>query len=349
MSGEPARKLAAEPRRGFALKPGLQRLRPNSTATIILVFVALLILYFAREPSALSSFGIMNLSNVYTALALAAVGETFVVVMGGIDLSVGAVMSLVNVTLTVYMAGAGVGGAGVIGIALGAAILAGVINGLFVAFMRLPSIIVTLATMFVWSGVALMILPQPGGSVPETFVTTVTGTVGGFPVAVIILAALVVVGWYFVRTRFGMAMFAVGGNEEAVHSAGLPVAFLKLAAFGLSGLFYGLAGLFLTAQTGAGDPTLSNSFLLEAFAAVAIGGTAFGGGRGSLVGSVFGAMTLGIITDVLFSLGVTSFATPIFYGAILFIAVSATSPKLRAHVRRLAGVVSPQWRVAGDG
>lgn len=334
MSGAAAGRTLVDKLGGGRLGRRLPRPRMTPTTAIVLVFIALLILYFVREPSALSSFGILNLSNEYTALALAAVGETFVVAMGGIDLSVGAIIVLVNVILTVYMARAGVGSVAIVVLALAIASVCGVINGIFVAIIRLPSIIVTLATMFVWSGVALLILPSPGGSVPEGFVTSVTGAVGPVPIALIILVLLVLLGWYFVRSRLGMSMFAVGGNEEAAHLAGLPVPALKLAAFGLSGLFYGFAGVFLTAQTGAGDPTLGNSFLLDAFAAVAVGGTAFGGGRGSLVGSVFGAAVLGIITDVLLSLGVTSFSTPIFYGVLLFITVAATSPKLRTHLRQ---------------
>jgi ribose transport system permease protein len=331
--------------RGSSWSRRASRLRANPTSTIALVLVALLLVYFVRQPSAASRVGLLNLSDEYTALALAAVGETFVVVMGGIDMSVGAVMALVNVILTVRLGRAGDAGGqlALVALTVSVATACGVANGLLVSLLRLPSIIVTLATMFVWTGAALLILPQPGGSVPEGFVEGLTGSLpGGVPVALLILVALAAVCWYWARTPLGMAMFASGGSELAARVAGLPVRRLKLLAFAASGLCYGLAGVFLTAQTGSGDPNVGSTFLLEAFAAVAIGGTAFGGGRGSFLASVLGALVLGVITNVLLSLGVSSFATSAFYGLLLFVTVAAASRRVRAGLGLL--VRGSPWR-----
>lgn len=298
--------------------------------TAVAVFAVLLIINVVMQPSVLSPSGVMILTDEYTALALAAVGETFVVLTGGMDLSVGSVMSVVNVILAVYLKGALGSHLDILLIAWAVAVASGLINGIFVAFLNLSSIIVTLATMFVWSGVALLILPQPGGSIPPDLVTGLTGTVGGFlPVALVILVLVGLLSWYIMHTRLGFNIFAVGGSEEAALVSAVPIRWTKLTAFALSGFFYGAAGIFLTAQTGSGDPAIGSSFLLQTFAAVIVGGTIFGGGRGGLVGSIFGAFVLGIITNLLFLFGVSSFATPIFYGLTLFLATVVASPKLR--------------------
>lgn len=297
---------------------------------ITLVFAFLFLLYALLNPSALTPSGMMTLADEYTALALAAVGETTVVLMGGIDLSVGAIIALVNVILAVHMGPKPGSQLGLTAFSILVATACGLLNGVFVAFLRLPPIIVTLATMFVWNGVSLLILPLPGGSVPPSFVNALTGALGGaVPVALLILVAVSLLTWYLSHSRFGIRLLALGGSEEAVHVLGLSVRRVKLMAYALSGLFYGLAGVFLTSQTGSGDPTIGASFLLETFAAVAVGGTPFGGGRGTLFGSIVGALVLGIITNLLLRFGVTSFATPIFYGLVLLVAVALASPKLR--------------------
>lgn len=315
--------------------------------TAVLVFVALLIVNVIMQPSVLTSSGIMTLADEYTALALAAVGETFVVLNGGLDLSVGSVMSVVNVILAVYLKGSLGSHLDILLIAWAVAVASGLINGIFVAFLNLSSIIVTLATMFIWSGVALLILPQPGGSVPPQLVTGLTGSIGGVvPVALLILVLVGLLSWYLTHTRLGFNIFATGGSEEAAMVAAVPIRWTKLVAFALSGFFYGAAGIFLTAQTGSGDPAIGSGFLLQTFAAVVVGGTMFGGGRGGMVGSIFGAFVLGIITNLLFLFGVSSFATPIFYGLTLFVATVVASPKWR---NSLGKRIRERFRQSGPG
>lgn len=306
------------------------RLRFSRVLVVLGVLLTMLVIYAIVQPGMLSSSGIMTLADEYTALALAAVGETFVVLTGGIDLSVGALISAVNVFLVVYMQHRGNAPWFVVLVAVTLSVFAGVINGLFVAYLDMPPIIVTLATMFVWTGIALLILPQPGGSVPLWFVNGLTGRFAHVvPVSVIILVGVILLCWYISHTRLGTAIYAIGGNEEAARISGISVTTTKMAAFALSGLFYGLAGVFLTAQSGSGDPTIGSSFLLETFAAVVVGGTAIGGGRGGLSWSIAGAFILGIITNLLFQFGVSSFSTPAFYGATLVLAALLSSDSLR--------------------
>lgn len=302
--------------------------RPAVSSALLLVVTCLI--YFAAQPHALSPFGINNLLDEYTALALAAVGECFVIITGGFDLSVGAVMAFVNVILAVYMGSRPVPFI-ILSLAIGSA--CGLVNGLLVAALRVPSIIATLAMMFVWGGAALFILPQPGGTINAGFAAAVTGNVGPIPVAALILVVAGLLGAWILKTRTGGWLLAAGASESAAHALALPVRRLKILAYLLAGLFYGAAGVFFTAESGSGDPTIGQSFLLEAFAAVAVGGTIFGGGRGSAVASIFGALITGVINDLLQALGVSSFASLALYGAVLFLAVFTRSPRMHGYLR----------------
>lgn len=310
--------------------------RPVGSSAILLVLAC--IIYFSAQPNVLSPFGISSLLDEYTALALAAVGECFVIITGGFDLSNGAVMAFVNVILAVYM-----GHNSTVFILLALAIGAGcgAFNGLLVGALRMPSIIATLAMMFVWDGAALFILPQPGGSIDPGFVTALTGSIGVIPVAAFVLVAAGLVGAWVLKSAVGGWLFAVGASESAAQTQGLPIRRLKIFAYLLAGLFYGAAGILFTAQAGSGDPTIGQSFLLETFAAVAVGGTIFGGGRGSAVASILGAFIIGIINNLLQVLGVSSFATSAFYGAVLFLAVFARSAQLHGYLRGMAGRLRP--------
>lgn len=301
--------------------------RPATSSALLLVVACLI--YFSAQPHGLSRFGINNLFDEYTALALAAVGECFVIITGGFDLSVGAVMAFINVILAVYM-GSHTLPFILLGLAVGGA--CGLVNGLLVSALRVPSIVATLAMMFVWSGAALFILPQPGGSIDPGFAVGLTGNAGPVPIAALLLVGVGFLGAWILKTRTGSWLLATGASESAARTQGLPTGRLKVLAYLLAGLFYGAAGIFFTAQSGSGDPTIGQSFLLETFAAVAVGGTIFGGGRGSAVASIFGAFVTGLINDVLQALGVGSFATLALYGGVLFLAVFARSPQLHRYV-----------------
>jgi ribose transport system permease protein len=303
------------------------------------VLVVLLVIY-ALFASLFSSFTVQALCNDSAALALAAVGETLVVLSGGIDLSVGAIMGLVNVVLATHMTGSGGNDVGWILLTLAIAVGAGLLNGVLVAYLRLQSIIVTIATLFIFSGIALKILDQPGGMVPRNFIDTLTG-VSLIPRALIVVLAAAVIWLALRRTRLGSAIYAVGGDAESAHMSGVPVARTLLATYALAGLFYGLAGIFYTAQTGSGDPRTGTSFLLAAFIAVVLGGTRFGGGEGSAVGSIIGAFIVTTIVAVIFVLGVDTFWTGIVEGVVLAAAVLLNSFVRRYRPTRPSGAAVP--------
>jgi ribose transport system permease protein len=304
--------------------PLSRMLTPVAGAALLLLI--LVVINGSRESAGFTWYGLGQIGNEAGAVALAAVGLTFIVLLGGFDLSLGAVISVVNV----FIAKQAASGTGtelkvlVLALLLGAAI--GLVNGLIVALLRIPSIVATLAMSFFWGGVALLIMKEPGGLVPEDVTEWFTGEIFEPVPAVFVVFAVVIAVWLGIKhTRFGRSLYAIGGNEAAAAANGVRTRSTVLGGYVLAGLFYGLAGIFLSAQTGAGDPGIGAPLVLQVFAAVVIGGTVFGGGRGGAVGSVIGALILTLIAHVLYSFDVSSFWTDVFNGGVLLVAVIVSS------------------------
>jgi ribose transport system permease protein len=293
-----------------------------SSAFAALLYVIMFVIYLLNSPSAITLAGITDLLNNTIVLALASAGLTLVILTAELDLSSVGVIAVTNVIVatvsTKFPGGAFISLVLVCLVGL----LVGLINGWLVAFLGLQSLAATLGTMIVCQGIALLILEAPGGEVAAFIMNRLTDTVFGFmPVAGLILL-LAIAGWLlFRRTRLGIGIYAVGTDAVAARLSGLNVKCTKWMVFGLAGIAYGLAGYMLGAQTGTGDPRISNSFLLYVFAAVAIGGTSLGGGRGGVIGSVVGAGILTVMQKLLFAVGVAEFYTNIFNGVIMVVAI----------------------------
>jgi ribose transport system permease protein len=293
-----------------------------SSAFAALLYVIMFVIYLLNSPSAITLAGITDLLNNTIVLALASAGLTLVILTAELDLSSVGVIAVTNVIVatvsTKFPGGAFISLVLVCLVGL----LVGLINGWLVAFLGLQSLAATLGTMIVCQGIALLILEAPGGEVAAFIMNRLTDTVCGFmPVAGLILL-LAIAGWLlFRRTRLGIGIYAVGTDAVAARLSGLNVKCTKWMVFGLAGIAYGLAGYMLGAQTGTGDPRISNSFLLYVFAAVAIGGTSLGGGRGGVIGSVVGAGILTVMQKLLFAVGVAEFYTNIFNGVIMVVAI----------------------------
>ncbi|QKC98344.1 ABC transporter permease [Mesorhizobium sp. NZP2298] len=285
-----------------------------------MAFLAVLVLLVNGLSTApLGYFDFVYLSSGGLTLAIAAVGATIVILTGGFDLSAGAVIALVNVVLATHLGDdlASQVFWAVAGVLLGAAI--GLFNGFFVAVLRLQSIVVTLSTMFIIGGLTLLLLDIPGGHVPESFSNFFVGSAIDdlFPSAIVVVAAVVAV-WLLVKnTRFGMAIYAIGSDQDAAKAAGLNVVLNKLGAYALAGAFYGIAGVVVTAQTATGDALVGEPLLLQIFTAVVLGGTLFGGGRGGAVGSIVGAYSLMLIVNILLVLNVSAYYSTVVEGCVL--------------------------------
>ncbi|CAE6851770.1 MULTISPECIES: ABC transporter permease [Paraburkholderia] len=294
----------------------------DGLTTVVILYVMLYVVYSRVEAGALSASAFADLVNNSIPLAIAAAGATFVILLGGFDLSVAGVLSLVNVVLATHpMDGAsGALTSAVIAIAIGAVV--GLCNGFFVAYGGLQSIAVTLAMMILTKGLALVILDAPGGSVSEWISDTLTNSLWGVvPVSGLVAIAVALLWAVFRRTNTGVALYAVGKDQTAAALSGINVKRTKCIAFVMAGSLYGLAGFMLSAQTASGDPNAGSTLLLLVFASVALGGTAFTGGQGGLYGSMIGAATLMLLQKVLFSSGVQSFYIGLFQGIVMIVAV----------------------------
>jgi len=304
-------------------------------------FIAIFVYLDFISPGPVSYFEISFLFANAGPLALAAMGQTIVFLIRGFDLSCGATMSLVNVMIALYtrdtahsqilMCVAGLG--------MGAAV--GAFNGFFIAFMRLQPVVVTLATMFIILGLNLLIMPDPGGMVPYGITQMLTGDLiyEVIPASLVVLLIALLVWALIKRSRFGTALYAVGSNEDAAFSNGISVTRTKFFGYVLAGGFYGAGGVFLSAQILSGDPLVGSGMLLLIFSATILGGTRIGGGQGGCVGTVFAALTLMLISNVMLVLNISSHYTPIVEGIILLLAVAgATLGKdspLSGHLRIL--------------
>jgi ribose transport system permease protein len=299
--------------------------------TAAMLASVLFVVYLQQTGGEFDSIAALGITNAALPLALVAVGETFVILTNGIDLSVGAIVSLSNVTVASLTAhGHGTSGV-VVAVAVGAA--AGLANGLIVSYLRIAPLIATLATSSIFIGFALMILESPGGEVPVWLPEWTSGQQGEIPIAAIWLLLLIAVGWILLRrSPFGINLQALGGSESASRSAGIRVTRVRILAYVAAGVCSGLAGVVLAGLTYSGDPTIGNIYLLDGIAAVVIGGTSLSGGVGTIPGTIFGAIALSLLSAVLLVSGVSTNYQYIVSGVIVIGALlaHATQAKLLA-------------------
>jgi ribose transport system permease protein len=313
------------------------RLIVSQTGLGYVVLVATAAAYFIVYTSNLghlpTSFDYLSLLNTTLPLVFVAIGQSLVVLTGGIDLSVGGIVSLcVAVTATRMTSDGPASFVWALAIvALGAA--CGAINGAIVAWGRIAPILTTLATLSIFSGLALWLLPVPGGTIPAAVRLALTNP--NVPTGLIWLG-LAVAGWLVLRrTRFGMRVYAIGSDEASARAVGVPVGRVKVGVYALSGLFSGLAAVFYVSTTTAGDANAGGPFILTSIASVVVGGVAFTGGRGSALGAMAGAMALTLVIDVLFFAGIDPLYQSLFQGLFLVVAVLlGTGAALVARWRR---------------
>ena len=327
---------------------------------VVLTYIILLILLsvnirlnerFFTPPVITSTF------NQSMTLVFAGMAQTSVVVTGGIDLSVGPVISLSNSLASALFPDSPPSLIGIVGpivLVLLAGALCGLINGLIIVYGRLQPIIVTLATASVYSGIALFIRPRPGGFVPRLYgdlltarlstllqpllgKEVVTNSIFDFiPASAILLLIVVLVVWIpFRRSKLGLWVYAIGSNQGAAYMSGVNVNRTKVAAYVMCGVFAAIAGLFLTAQTLSGDATKGGIFTLQSIAVVVLGGTSLFGGSGGVVGTIAGAFTLPIIRSILFFGRIDPLQQPLWEGIVLLLAVAAGASRIFTVKNRL--------------
>jgi ribose/xylose/arabinose/galactoside ABC-type transport system permease subunit len=291
-----------------------------------------LLFYWIQQPLIFSDFGVVGLFNQSVALAIVAIAQTLVVICGAIDLSIGAIISLTACFAATYMGTSGASTALTILATLVLGIVAGSLNGILVAYGKLEALIATLTTYFVYQGVALIIRPTPGGSVPAWFESALSGSLCYLPASACLLGLCVLMCWLpLMRSRLGREIEAVGNSEQNAYLSGLSPRRAKISAYAFSGLLCSVAGLFLISQTGSGDAALGQVYTLNAIACVVLGGVSLRGGKGSVFGPVLSAFLLSIIVSALLAWGISAFWQNLVQGSILvLVLVGAGLPLLRS-------------------
>ena len=304
----------------------------RGTLSAAAVFVALFALYTLKHPAGFSANVVQTAANKGVLLAFVAVGQGFVVLTAGIDLSVGAVFILADCLASVLVTGPPASVALGVAAVLGAGLACGFVNGALVVYGRLQPIVATIASGAIYFGLALALRPEPGGDVDANLADAVTGQLaGGVPASAVVLLAVMALIWSpFRRSLLGRAVYAVGSAEASAYLSGLPIRRARLAAYALAGLFSAMGGLMLACFTYSGEASASNAstYTLDSIAAVVIGGVSLFGGAGSAVGAVFGALIFRTINDLLFVFDLDPLWQPLFLGLVLLGAVSLGSARL---------------------
>jgi erythritol transport system permease protein len=304
----------------------------------LIVLVILVVIFSAISSEYLTQSNLILMTKHVAINAILAIGVTFVILTGGIDLSVGSIAGLATmVSGGLLFSGLHVGGGTIffsvavviaIGILVGA--LVGTVNGVLITRFRVAPFIATLGMLYVARGAAQLL--SNGGTFPDLSGTPARGNEGfhfigvdsllGIPVAVWIMVVVAVAAIIVTtRTPFGRRVFAVGGNERAAVLSGIRVNRVKIAVYVISGCCAALAGLLLTSELGAAYPDTATTYELNAIAAAVLGGTALSGGRGTIIGTVMGAFVIGFLSDGLVLVGVSTFWQSVVKGAVIIFAV----------------------------
>jgi erythritol transport system permease protein len=335
---------------GRAARSGSVTLNLMKLRTFIALFAVLLFFSFAA-PNFLSAANLILMSKHVALNAFLAIGMTFVIVTGGIDLSVGSIVGLsamvagglilngvdLRIGYTVYF-----NVIEVIGITLIVGLAVGAVNGMLITRLNVAPFIATLGTLYIARGLAL--LSSDGATFPnlvgkQEYGTTGYGVLGagrwlGFPVVIWILIAVALAAAYLARfTPLGRHIFAVGGNERAAALSGIRVTRVKMFVYMFSGFCAAIVGLVVSSELMASHPATGESFELNAIAAAVLGGTSMSGGRGTIAGTIVGAFVIGILSDGLVMMGVSSFWQMVIKGLVIIVAVVVDQAQRRLQQR----------------
>lgn len=289
---------------------------------IVCALLVLVVLFSALSPNFLVANNLINIVLQVSIIAIVAFGMTYVLLLGEIDLSVGAIIAFVGGVAAQLLA-LDLSPVVVIPLALLAGTLLGFVNGSLSAFVSIPSFIVTVATMGIFRGITFIASDgMPVSIASESFLWLGNGTLGGVPTPVCILVALLAINHFVLsKTVFGRKTYLTGGNREAAIYAGVKVNALKIKIFMLSGLMSAVGGLILTARLYSAQPNAAMGYELDAIAAAVLGGTSLTGGYGTMVGTVIGALIIGVINNGMNLLSVPYFYQLIVKGVVILVAV----------------------------
>ena len=295
-------------------------------------FIVLIIIMSFGSEQFLTVANITNILRQVSIVGILAVGMTFVILIGGIDLSVGSVMALTGTMMAGFMVNMSMSPilAVILGISIG--VLIGFITGSLVSYAKIPAIIVTLAMMEIARGAGLLYTGgYPLSGLPSSFSFIGRGYLFGIiPIPVVIMAVVFIIAYIILNhLPFGRYIYAIGGNEEAVRLSGIRVKKYKIMVFVISGITASIAGLILVSRLMSGQPNAGSGYELSAIAAVVLGGTSIAGGRGHIFGTLLGALLMGVLSNGLNLMGVSSYVQMVLTGLIIIGAIYLSSNKTK--------------------
>lgn len=300
----------------------------------IMILLAMMVLTFSLSDNLLTLNGFKSLSNAFVPLILMTIGQSAMLISGTVDLSNGAALSLMTCILAQYMdKGNPVSSVWAIVLAASAAALTGLLNGLAVGVMRIPAVIATFATSYIYLGVGLMILPKPGGECVNWVLGFYnTGLVDGvpgwikivgdiIPPAIWLLILVICVWGLIVHTKFGRYLMATGSNEESAYASGINTSKVRVQACLFNAFCIFLTGLYFVAQNQSGDYRLGDAFTLKSIASAVIGGVAMSGGRGGIANAVIGALIYSFVSKIIFFANFPTAYQTLISGLIVIVAL----------------------------
>jgi ribose transport system permease protein len=292
----------------------------------LVLMVLSIVINLIVQPNMFARETLNSNMRVFLPIILLAVGQAIIILGGGIDISVGGIVSIVNTVLATRVGLEGspekmwqfVFASLIIGL------LAGAINGFFIAYLRLQPIITTYATSFLFVGLALFILPNPGGGIPAGIAALYRdSTPLNLPLAFYIIAIVLLIWLYISSTRYGKFLFAVGGKSDAAYETAVPVTLMQFSTYIISGLMAALAGIAITMLSGSGNAEIGSPMTLNSITAVVIGGNVLSGGVGGVAGPVMGAITLGIFQNIISFANVNTWWETFVKATIIVLALAA--------------------------
>jgi len=306
-------------------------LRRNTPLLIVYgLILALVIFGTLNSERFLTDRNLLNLLRQSAFLGTLAIGETLVILTGGIDLSIGSVVKLSVLVAAILMNGEPQNTIPAIIATLALGAFVGFVHALAITRLNLAPFIVTLGTYSVLRGIALNITTTPIGRASPEFVVFYDQKLGPLYALIIIFLALLLLAMFVLRrTPFGRYIYAIGGNEQVARLSGIPVHRVKFGVYILCSLFASLTGVFLLSRSGVGDPVIGDGLELQAITAVILGGTSLFGGRGSMIGTVGGVLLLGLTGNLLVVLNANQWIRDLIQGAVILIAVALYKQKGR--------------------
>jgi ribose transport system permease protein len=285
-----------------------------------------LVINFILQPNMFARETLNSNMRVFLPIILMAMGQAIVILGGGIDISVGGIVSIVNTVLAtrVGLEGSPAEMWKYIFVSLLIGLLAGAINGFFIAYLRLQPIITTYATSFLYTGMALFVLPNPGGGIPASIAALYRdSTPLNLPLAFYVIAIFLLIWFYISSMRYGKFLYAVGGKAEAAYETAVPVTMVQFSTYVISGLMAAFSGIAITMLSGSGNGEIGGPMTLNSITAVVIGGNAMSGGVGGVAGPVMGAVTLGIIQNIISFANINTWWETLVKATIIVLALAA--------------------------